>query len=91
MKWGPNMPPTFKNRGPLKHNDSLHLSVTNNSNVLFRFSEGHSAAQLSYLCGILQNCAGMSQCRALDPSLRIVCDLNCEQKVVEENVIMFTS
>ena len=39
----------------------------NNSIALFRFSEGHSATQLSYLCGILLNCAGMSQARALDP------------------------
>ena len=52
MKWGPKEPPTFKN-GPLKHDGSHRLQVMNKSNTLVRFSEGHSAAQLSCLCGIL--------------------------------------
>ena len=59
----------FQKWGPFKHNSSHHLWVTNNCNALFRFSEGYNTAQLSSLCGILQNCAGMPQCHALDPSL----------------------
>ena len=37
----------FQNWGPLKQNGRIRLWVRNNENVLFRFSEGRGAAQLS--------------------------------------------
>ena len=61
--------PYFHKWGPMKRNGNQRLCVTINTNALSRFSEGHIAAQLSVLCGILLNCTGIPQCRALDPSL----------------------
>ena len=57
---GAQRAPYFQKWRPLKHNGSHGLRVTNNRNTLFRFSEGHSAANF-YVCAALFKI--MRECR----------------------------
>ena len=49
----------FQKWGLLKHNGSHHLCIMINTDVLSRFSEGHSATQHQCLYDNLKNCPGV--------------------------------
>ena len=54
LEWRATSPLLLK-CGPLKQKLGLPFLVTNNANVYFDFSNGHSAKQLLCLCGKFQN------------------------------------
>ena len=67
---GAQRAPYFQKCGPFKHNGSHRISVTNNSNDLFRFSEGLVSHNFHVCAAFFKT---VREFHALDPSL---CNLN---------------